>query len=81
MHNAECLVSFFPQVVVESIENGIEYGDLIIEEGSPVNQDLHFDSQMMHLYVMTEKMVSAFTRSPLYFRRPLEKLSPEKYSP
>ncbi|XP_017783638.1 PREDICTED: plexin A3 [Nicrophorus vespilloides] len=46
------------KVVVESAAVGLEYGDLTIEEGSPVNPDLHFDSQQMHLYVMTEKKVS-----------------------
>lgn len=49
---------FLLQVVVESHVSAIEYGDLVVEEGSPVNPDLHFDSQLMHLYVMTEKMVS-----------------------
>lgn len=46
------------QVVVESRVAGIEYGDIVVEEGSVVNPDLHFDSQLMHLYVMTERMVS-----------------------
>ena len=48
------------QVVVESRSSALEYGDLTVEEGSPVNPDLHFDSQLMHLYVMTEKKVSFF---------------------
>lgn len=46
------------QVVVESSTSALEYGDLTVEEGSPVNPDLHFDSQLMHLYVMTERKVS-----------------------
>lgn len=45
------------QVVVESSSSALEYADLTIEEGSPVNQDLHFDAQLMHLYVMTERKV------------------------
>ncbi|XP_022901683.1 plexin-A2 [Onthophagus taurus] len=46
------------KVVVETMSSGLEYGDLTVEEGSPVNPDLHFDVQLMHLYVMTEKKVS-----------------------
>jgi hypothetical protein len=48
------------QVVVESRSSALEYGDLTVEEGSAVNPDLHFDSQLMHLYVMTEKKVGLF---------------------
>ncbi|KAF5306013.1 hypothetical protein FQR65_LT07506 [Abscondita terminalis] len=46
------------KVVVESSTSALEYGDLTVEEGSAVNSDLHFDSQLMHLYVMTERKVS-----------------------
>ncbi|XP_066998157.2 plexin A3 [Anabrus simplex] len=46
------------KVVVESSSAALEYGDLVVDENSPVNPDLHFDSQLMHLYVMTEKKVS-----------------------
>lgn len=49
------LVAF--QIVVESSNVALEYGDLTVDENSPVNPDLHFDSQLMHLYVMTEKKV------------------------
>jgi plexin A len=45
------------QVVVESSNSALEYGDLTVDENSPVNPDLHFDSQLMHLYVMTDKKV------------------------
>jgi hypothetical protein len=45
------------QIVVESANVALEYGDLPVDENSPVNPDLHFDSQLMHLYVMTEKKV------------------------
>lgn len=48
-------------MVVESSTSGLEYGDLTVEEGSAVNPDLHFDSQLMHLYVMTEKKVILFS--------------------
>ncbi|XP_049953527.1 plexin-A4 isoform X2 [Schistocerca serialis cubense] len=46
------------KVVVESSSTALEYGDLAVDEHSPVNPDLHFDAQQMHLYVMTEKKVS-----------------------
>ncbi|XP_063219970.1 plexin-A1 [Bacillus rossius redtenbacheri] len=46
------------KVVVETSNTALEYGDLIVDENSPVNPDLHFDSQLMHLYVMTERKVS-----------------------
>ncbi|XP_076657981.1 plexin A [Halictus rubicundus] len=45
------------KVVVESSSMGLEYGDLEIDPGCPVNADLLFDSQLMHLYVMTNKTV------------------------
>lgn len=48
----------FLQVVVESSSSALEYGDQVIDENSPSNPDLHFDTQQMHLYVMTEKKVS-----------------------
>jgi hypothetical protein len=48
---------FILQIVVESSSLAQEYGDLSVDENSPVNPDLHFDSQLMHLYVMTEKKV------------------------
>ncbi|XP_066903023.1 plexin-A2 isoform X1 [Halyomorpha halys] len=46
------------KVVVESSTSAIEYGNDLVNENSPVNADLHFDSQMMHLYVMTERQVA-----------------------
>jgi plexin A len=49
------------QIVVESSNAALEYGDLTVDENSPVNPDLHFDSQLMHLYVMTEKKVRIST--------------------
>ena len=49
------------QIVVESSNVALEYGDLTVDENSPVNPDLHFDSQLMHLYVMTEKKVRKST--------------------
>ncbi|XP_065576884.1 plexin-A4-like isoform X2 [Artemia franciscana] len=54
------------KVVIETNQGAIggaprlalEYGDLVIDEGKPVNPDLSFDPQKKHLYVMTEKKVS-----------------------
>jgi hypothetical protein len=42
---------------VESSNSALEYGDLVVDENSPVNPDLHFDSQLMHLYAMTDRKV------------------------
>ncbi|XP_059489451.1 plexin-A2 isoform X1 [Neocloeon triangulifer] len=46
------------KVAVESSESALEYGDIAVDEGSLVNADLHFDSKLTHLYVMSEKKVS-----------------------
>ncbi|XP_035717435.1 plexin-A4-like isoform X1 [Vespa mandarinia] len=46
------------KVVVESSSLALEYGDLAIDPDSPVNPDLLFDSQLMHLYVLTRQTVS-----------------------
>ncbi|XP_033218924.1 plexin-A4 [Belonocnema kinseyi] len=46
------------KVVVESSTLALEYGDLEIDVDKAVNSDLLFDSQLMHLYVLTEKKVS-----------------------
>ncbi|KAF9803702.1 hypothetical protein SFRURICE_012001 [Spodoptera frugiperda] len=46
------------KIVVESATSAFEYGDIVVDEGSAVNKDLHFDTQFMHLYVMTERKVS-----------------------
>lgn len=46
------------KVVIESPTSAFEYGDIAVDEGSPVNKDLHFDTKFMHLYVMTEKKIS-----------------------
>uniref|UniRef100_A0A1B6HCH7 Sema domain-containing protein n=1 Tax=Homalodisca liturata TaxID=320908 RepID=A0A1B6HCH7_9HEMI len=46
------------KIVVESSKLALEYGDLPVVENSPVNPDLRFDNQLLHLYVMTEKKVS-----------------------
>jgi hypothetical protein len=54
-HSPNCVISL--QVVVESSNSALEYGDLVVDENSPVNPDLHFDSQLMHLYVMTDRKV------------------------
>lgn len=46
------------KVVVETATSALKYGDLEVDPDSPVNSDLHFDSQLMHLYVMTKQKVS-----------------------
>ncbi|XP_046483187.1 plexin-A2-like [Neodiprion pinetum] len=46
------------KVVVETATSAQKYGDLEVDPKSPVNSDLHFDSQLMHLYVMTQRKVS-----------------------
>lgn len=46
--------------MVESSKAAQEYGDISVVENSPVNQDLRFDNQLMHLYVMTERKVCTF---------------------
>jgi hypothetical protein len=63
-------VWFALQVVVESSNAALEYGDLAVDENSPVNPDLHFDSQLMHLYVMTEKKVRTRKRRHINYRHP-----------
>lgn len=46
------------KVVVESATSAIEYADIVIDEGSKVNADMHFDGQELNLYVMTHKKVA-----------------------
>lgn len=47
--------------------SALVYGDLVVDENSPVNPDLHFDTQLMHLYVMTEKKVNNMCIYNFYF--------------
>lgn len=53
------------QIVVESSKVALEYGDLLVVENSAVNQDLRFDNQLMHLYVMTERNVRYIYKLPV----------------
>lgn len=45
------------KVVVESAASAIEYADIAVNNGSPVNADMFFDTQELNLYVMTKKSV------------------------
>lgn len=46
------------KIVVESATSAVEYADIKVHEGSPVNPDMHFDLQELNLYVMTDDRVS-----------------------
>uniref|UniRef100_A0A1B0D0Z4 Uncharacterized protein n=1 Tax=Phlebotomus papatasi TaxID=29031 RepID=A0A1B0D0Z4_PHLPP len=46
------------KVVVESATAAIEYADIVVDEGNPVNPDMHFDTHQMNIYVMTTKRIS-----------------------
>lgn len=46
------------KVVVESATSAIEYADIVIDEGSKVNADMHFDTADLNLYVMTKSKVA-----------------------
>ena len=37
--------------------NALEYGDIAVDEGSPVRQDMVFDKEGDHLYVVTANKV------------------------
>ena len=37
--------------------NALEYGDITVDEGSPVRQDMFFDKEGDHLYVVTANKV------------------------
>lgn len=46
------------KVVVESASSATEYADIVIDNGSPINSDMHFDNDRMHVYVMSKRHVS-----------------------
>lgn len=46
------------KVVVESATAAIEYADIPIHPGSPINADMHFDLQELNLYIMSKDRVS-----------------------
>lgn len=48
----------FLQVVIENQNNALEYDDIVVDQGSPVRQDMFFDKGGDHLYVMTSNKVS-----------------------
>ncbi|XP_042873532.1 plexin A3-like isoform X1 [Penaeus japonicus] len=46
------------KVVIENQNNALEYDDIMVDQGSPVRQDMHFDKAGDHLYVMTSNKIS-----------------------
>ncbi|XP_013784646.1 plexin-A2-like [Limulus polyphemus] len=46
------------KAVVDSVTSAFEYSDFVIDEGSPVNQDLTFDQNRNNLYVLTERKLT-----------------------
>lgn len=46
------------KIVVETSTQAFEYSEIVIDEGSPVNADMFFDSSMNYLYVMTKSKVT-----------------------
>lgn len=55
--NILILWSVLFQVVIENQNNALEYDDIMVDQGSPVRQDMHFDKAGDHLYVMTSNKV------------------------
>ncbi|XP_018019923.1 plexin A3 isoform X1 [Hyalella azteca] len=46
------------KVVVGDQNSALEYGDITVDEGSPVRQDMFFDKEGDHLYVVTSNKIS-----------------------
>ena len=44
-------------MVVTDQNNALEYGDITVDEGSAVRQDMFFDKAGDHLYVVTANKV------------------------
>lgn len=49
---------YLKKIVVESSTVANEYADIPISIGSPIQRDMHFDNQNMHLYVMSRSQVA-----------------------
>ncbi|XP_055922335.1 plexin-A4 isoform X2 [Eupeodes corollae] len=49
---------YLKKIVVESASSAIEYANIPINIGSPINSDMHFDNQKLHIYVMSKHGVS-----------------------
>ncbi|XP_055858315.1 plexin-A4 isoform X1 [Episyrphus balteatus] len=49
---------YLKKIVVESASSAIEYANIPINIGSPINSDMHFDNQKLHIYVMSRHGVS-----------------------
>lgn len=49
---------YLKKIVVESANSAIEYANIPINIGSPINSDMHFDNQKLHIYVMSKQRVS-----------------------
>jgi len=46
------------KLTVENANTAVEYADIAIDEGSPINPDMFFDKKDMNVYVMSEKKIS-----------------------
>lgn len=46
------------KIVVESGSSAIEYADIVIDQGRPINSDMYFDKNEMNLYVISTKKIS-----------------------
>ncbi|XP_069180066.1 plexin-A4 isoform X2 [Procambarus clarkii] len=46
------------KVVIENQNNALEYDDIVVDQDSPVRQDMYFDKAGDHLYVMTSNKIS-----------------------
>uniref|UniRef100_A0A1A9VAI8 Sema domain-containing protein n=1 Tax=Glossina austeni TaxID=7395 RepID=A0A1A9VAI8_GLOAU len=50
-------IGYLKKVVVESSTVANEYANIPINIGSPINRDMHFDNQNLHIYLMSRTQV------------------------